>query len=109
MFRVPYTGFMLDWRSVISIVFAVLLAISLGFNWYFSKRIDSLKDTITKNNMASDFAIQLAKKDVKIITEYKIIIEKQYIPQKIYIDNFKKDENETSCDAANRLTNSFVF
>lgn len=109
MFRVPYTGFMLEWKTVIILVLVILLAICASSNYLKSNKIEKLQNTITINNMNADFALQNAKKDIQKVIEYKTIVEKHYIPQTVYVDNFKKDENETDCHAVARLTNNFVF
>ena len=44
-------------------------------------------------------------KSKKIIKE----IQKIYVPKIEYINEFKKDNNETGCKAAARLLNSFEF
>jgi hypothetical protein len=91
------------------VILIAALGVSTLFNYIYSNKIDKLNATITINNMNSEFALQTAKKDVQKVIEYKTIVTKHYIPQTLYVDKFVKDENETDCHAANRLTNSFVF
>lgn len=109
MFRIPYTGFMMEWKTVIMLILTIALGVSLFFNYIYRNKIDKLNSTITINNMNAEFALQNAKKDIQKVVEYKTIVEKHYIPQTVYVDNFVKDENETDCNAVARLTNSFVF
>lgn len=50
--------------------------------------------------------LEIAKKESKKIIKE---IQKIYVPKIEYINEFKKDNNETGCKAAARLLNSFEF
>jgi hypothetical protein len=108
------------YKQILSLL--VILALGVYIN-SLKNEIQTLNSTITskeeiikQKQKTIDTYLSLglkAKEDNKqrVIVQEKLVtkIEKEFVPQITYIETFKKDENETSCQGANRLLTSFIF
>ncbi len=101
------------WRELLMASMAIVLAFVLS---YYPNRVKALESERNEYKMALEFQNdallkdkeeyerklkELPKEIEKITTRYKVIYEN--------IDNFKKDENETDCNASYRFLSTFNY
>lgn len=65
-----------------------------------------------KAKLANSMAEEAKKKYVRDVDSYEYAIKEiseYFIAERTEVENFTKDKDETDCDAANRLLNSFKY
>lgn len=101
---------------VLLVIIAYLYSSNLGYKYDIQKQQNTFlekehqyKLVIAAHKMASDIAKQELKVAQDKVKETVIKIEKVYVPKVQYVKEFIKETNETDCQAAERLIDSFVY
>lgn len=93
-------------------VIAILLTSTVALYFYAAHQEDAREECYFKEKVASDIAkrdIEQYKEQIKTHDNDILAITKFYDEEIIELNNFKKDDNETECDASYRVLRDFKY
>ena len=86
----------------------ILIALAL-YSYIITIELDSKTNELNKIKIVLDNRVAEVKQEIKVVEKEIVKIQKVYIPKTEYITKFVKVENETDCNASNRLIHDFEF
>lgn len=96
-------------REILLIASTIILIILALYSYMITIELDSKTNELNKIKIVLDNRVAEVKQEIKVVEKEIVKIQKVYIPKTEYITKFVKVENETDCNASNRLIHDFEF
>ena len=96
-------------KEILLIASTIILIILALYSYIITIELDSKTNELNKIKLVLDNRVAEVKQEIKVVEKEIVKIQKVYIPKTEYITKFVKVENETDCNASNRLIHDFEF
>lgn len=96
-------------KEVIILILGIIVVVLALYSYAVTSTKNAINNDLIRIKSYIDLTTENTKKEIQIVEKEVVKIEKVYVPKKEYITKFVKVENETDCNASQRIIHDFEF